>query len=1000
MTPEMPEPLRGEPARPAGATPEALPEIPGYAVHAVIGRGATGVVYRATQLAVDRSVAIKVLHPELSARKKAVARLQREARTTARLAHPGIVSAIDMGHTAGGLWWYAMELVEGPSLADMLKEKQKLGERAALRLFIPLCEALQHAFEAGVVHRDVKPANILIDATGRARLVDLGLAFTETDPLLTGSGAGTLGTPHYVSPEQARNPESADVRSDIWSLGATLYHAVCGRPPFAGESVAEILSGVLYARVQDPCEVEPSVSKGLALVLRKCLARMPERRYQEPRELLADLERLRERLPVAVEKKALDPLRREHDPLARWLSFGGVALAVAVAVGLVAWRPWSHTTSTGIDPGAQRTYEPLEKVARAVERGTNPARWASGLAQLESLRPELPPEAKQRFDELQRDLAFGSRQAREAFVAGFKGEFLGALASGDLIGAAALLDSAEERIQVVLAPQTPAQAEGVRSELRLEGLASRYALAEQAAADDAVDLLRRHYREVVLPAVDERIAAGRWTEARAMLAGDPRQHFEALLPPRLPESVLSDVRKRIGDLVLDWREERDQRWRELDQALTAWVEARATTMGTRVRDRDAGAGAQALRVEFEAELARRGLVPDGLPSQVSDEARKLLELRYVELAGLEQELLRADAEVEFASLYRSALPLWSQREYAAIARLWRAAEQEAWLAPVHDKIRLERQEAELLAQLLERAAERVGAAETVLIGTIRHQGPNPGLDPLHRGFLIGNTRYFLRGPDASSRLPPEGVEDLAGIPQEPASIREPRDRLVRALFRDREGAPDVAAQTYDSGELPGGEHTALVVAFGQRIHRTKVELDKVQEQRLQTAMNEFYNIKRTTGEAHLRQPAERLRQINDLLTNYSDLEFVRANRDELLAIKARLESPERPTIEAALKANFAPTELEIKGRRTTLAFEFGVEAPRWVPGDWAAFAGEGWRATQAFEEPSLLDAGHWPRLELGPPLDLSAPGVCCWSRSPAGTWPSPARRTPGGRAGS
>jgi serine/threonine-protein kinase len=130
----------------------------------------------------------------------------------------------------GGVWWYAMELVDG-GLAPGPAEDGALSEREALRLFIPLVEALQHAFERGVVHRDIKPGNILVEKGGRARLVDLGLAVADDDPLLT-KGGGTLGTPHYISPEQARDPRSADVQSDLWSFGATLYHAVCGRPPF------------------------------------------------------------------------------------------------------------------------------------------------------------------------------------------------------------------------------------------------------------------------------------------------------------------------------------------------------------------------------------------------------------------------------------------------------------------------------------------------------------------------------------------------------------------------------------------------------------------------------------------------------------------------------------------------------------------------------------------------------------------------------------------------
>src|SRR5262245_48041187 len=327
--------MTGEPQR-ALRKDEPPPNIPGYELSGFIGRGASGVVYRARQLAVDREVAIKILHPHLARESRIVRRLQREARTTARLAHPHIVSAVDMGET-DGRWWYAMEFVDGPSLAQRLRAEGRIREREALRLFIPLCEALEHLWEHGVVHRDIKPANILIDRAGGARLADLGLAVAEADPSITGAG-GTLGTPHYISPEQAVDPRKADVKSDIWSFGATLYHAVCGRPPFAGESAAEVLSGVLYSPIQDPQELEPALSSRLALVLRKCLTRDPLRRYQTPHELLLDLERVRERRAPHVQRRALDPLRRTRDQNRR-LALGLVAGLVVLLAAAAAILP-------------------------------------------------------------------------------------------------------------------------------------------------------------------------------------------------------------------------------------------------------------------------------------------------------------------------------------------------------------------------------------------------------------------------------------------------------------------------------------------------------------------------------------------------------------------------------------------------------------------------------------------------------------------------------------
>ena len=176
---DTPQPDSGR----AGARPRAtgrlrespmdLPGIEGYTIDGVLGHGATGTVVSGVQIAVDRPVAIKFLHPELCSDKRAIIRLQREARAAARLAHPGIISAVDMG-VSEGRWWYAMELVEGISLAERIEERGTLTEREAIRLFAPIVDALEHAHGMGVIHRDVKPANILIDGRGRARL-GLGL---------------------------------------------------------------------------------------------------------------------------------------------------------------------------------------------------------------------------------------------------------------------------------------------------------------------------------------------------------------------------------------------------------------------------------------------------------------------------------------------------------------------------------------------------------------------------------------------------------------------------------------------------------------------------------------------------------------------------------------------------------------------------------------------------------------------------------------------------------
>ena len=498
------------------SAPEApeLPRIPGYRLERIIGRGATGVVYRAVQLAVDRPVALKILHRELVGTKRAVRRLQREARTAAKLAHPNIISAIDMGEI-DGQWWYAMELVEGESLAERLREKGCLSEREALRLFPPLAEALQHAAEAGVVHRDIKPANILLDGHGRARLVDLGLAFTETDPMLTSTG-GTLGTPHYMSPEQARDPAAADNRSDIWSLGATLYHALCGRPPFTGESVAEILSGVLYHPIVDPRQLAPGLSKGMALVLRKCLARDPARRYPDPGELLADFERLRERRAPLVRAGALDPLAPRWPAwVPRAAAIIGLALVGLVLVWFTRWR--GTEPDSGVATSAVPTHWPeLADVEQRFEQGTIHA--ADALARIDGMR--LPEGLD--FQVRRNALRTNIRTQLEAELATHRVEVERAMEellqksdydAAELWLAQGAEAQLEERTGFARLQDFPSELSPRRYQDALDQLRAKLQQRRRAARDGASDALRRHVKQVVAPAVRMAISEKRWRDA-------------------------------------------------------------------------------------------------------------------------------------------------------------------------------------------------------------------------------------------------------------------------------------------------------------------------------------------------------------------------------------------------------------------------------------------------------------------------------------------------------
>ncbi|MEC7725313.1 MAG: serine/threonine-protein kinase [Planctomycetota bacterium] len=302
--------------------------FPDYELLDRVGGGAMGTVFKARHKRLNRIVALKILKPSLARDKRYVERLRREARIVASLSHPHIVTGYDLGEE-GGYHFFVMEFVEGKSLRQLLVEWGMFAEEYVLRVAREVAEALDHAYQRDVIHRDIKPGNILIDDSGRVKLTDMGLAKGPADLTLTRDGA-TVGTPMYISPEQARNPQDVDVRSDLYSLGATLYHMSTGVPPFAGNTMAELITNVLSENVVPPDEANAAVSPGLSLVIRKLLAKNLTARYQTPRDLLDDLDRLDRALPPTVDAARLDAAADLSSRWARPLLVGVGALLLAL----------------------------------------------------------------------------------------------------------------------------------------------------------------------------------------------------------------------------------------------------------------------------------------------------------------------------------------------------------------------------------------------------------------------------------------------------------------------------------------------------------------------------------------------------------------------------------------------------------------------------------------------------------------------------------------------
>ena len=281
-------------------------EIPGYLLERQLGAGAMAVVFRAKQLSLDRTVAIKVLPKKLSENPDYVARFYKEGKAAAQLNHANIVQAFDVGE-AGGYHYFVMEYVEGHTLYDELADGKVFSEPEALRVIIQVARALEHAHTHGLIHRDVKPKNIMITKDGTVKLADMGLARAAADVEAAAAEAGkAYGTPYHISPEQIRGEVKIDFRADIYSLGATLYHLVTGRVPFEGPTPAAVMHKHLKEPLIPPDHINTSLSSGLGEVVEVMMAKDRDRRYPSTRDLLLDLEAIANGEPPLQARRRID----------------------------------------------------------------------------------------------------------------------------------------------------------------------------------------------------------------------------------------------------------------------------------------------------------------------------------------------------------------------------------------------------------------------------------------------------------------------------------------------------------------------------------------------------------------------------------------------------------------------------------------------------------------------------------------------------------------------
>lgn len=920
----------------------SFPSIPGYEILELLGQGSMGTVYKARQIALDRFVAIKVLRAELAEQTRYLERLQREAKLTARLDHPHVVKGIDYG-VAQGQPYFVMEFAEGNSLKQLLQQRGRFRESDAIEIAMQVAGALENAHRHGIVHRDVKPGNIVLSSDGLAKLTDLGLARRPGDPTVTHTGA-TMGTPQYISPEQARNPSAVDIRSDIYSLGATLYHLVTGSPPFAGESLADLLTKVLFEQAEAASSRESSVSSGFSLVLRKMLAKDPARRYQTPGELLDDLRRVRAHESPAVDERSLiesAPSRRRVALLAGVL--GVVALGLGVGWALqpgsreeapprIKERSSVDLESLRPDPGlgSPALIDRLEGMARTrVDASLSPGERATLDTFAQIAQTALRERLRQAVHEESDALLSLAKEKRFLEIAAFWDEGHAEALARRMGVSLARLRSAEPEIAAEWDRWREAEKAGFRAKMKRWGEA--FALsAQRFAAKNEPKILDRIQSRQFRQAWNELDAAERFRDEEGSAASDLPWSFGATgseLLDRFAGQMKAKIRAASRELALRIQGE---------------IEAAAKSIEPTIAAGSSRPAAERLEREGAKIFERWKLRAEDLLAADESECSRAIELARLRLAEQEDALRREAAAKVLLDFDQEFAPWLRQREYEKPRREWEALLDRPSLDPVRGEIEARLAELTALLRLRESFGEALapmlGRTIEIREGAIRKSGRLvKTMDPRNGEFALEPER----GPAISTsfaKIHLETVGKICGIVDDKTGQAladlPPATQFAWAIFLFYEGQMVGARPLLEKLARQATSAAAAQSALA-RLERQERELAAAAKERERRATDGLDAAKRLGLVGEYARAREKYAQT---LRDFADAETVRGNRQEIEAEIARLAAEEKDLARAeSLRAQFpGASVLPLDEGRLLLRYGFrsGLNSDWRIPESW------------------------------------------------------------------